>query len=101
MAGWPGVWASTRWVRWPSVAGKDRCPMMRGQVRPDSCQACTVPGCRNPKWPHSGRTTTLDVAISCVLMIGISAGQLAYGPVESALADLCGSDDPDAGYVAG
>jgi hypothetical protein len=46
----------------------------------------------DPAWPQSGRTTALNAAIFCAVMIGISTGQFDNGLVTDDLADLYGSD---------
>jgi hypothetical protein len=49
-------------------------------------------GGTEPRWPHFARTTTLNVAISCAFMIGISAAQTAYKLVKDVRADIYGLD---------
>jgi hypothetical protein len=65
----------------------------------DSYLAFGLTQVSGPGWPLFGRTTALNAAIYCEVMMSIPAGQLAYGLVAGGRVALYGSDG--GGYPCG
>ena len=60
-------------------------------VRPSYAPVVHIEGVR-PRWPLSGRQTTLNAAISCATVFNISAGQQRNGQIANARDTVYGSD---------